>query len=164
MGPFKIFASDLENLTPGRELESEVQAFKNMQSFFSFFFLAILFLHNTQLYPKVLNAFIHATITRHALERKVFQVDSFQMTAMWQGSFKGLKKVTHFEISSDRIKDTSRILFVYVLSLTQWPLKSSLDQFVTNGTGDLWLVEYHKEFEDNVCRTSVYSNLACNLA
>lgn len=66
VGPYKIFAADLQNLAPGREVESEV-----------------------------VNAFIHATIVRSQEEsgKQLYLVDSFQMTAMWKGSFRGLNKL-----------------------------------------------------------------------
>nr|XP_040025098.1 uncharacterized protein LOC120813009 [Gasterosteus aculeatus aculeatus] len=54
VGPYKIFATDLQNLAPGRQLESEQQK---------------------------------------ETESQFFLIDSFQMTAMWQGSFRGLRKL-----------------------------------------------------------------------
>ncbi|XP_034540593.1 sentrin-specific protease 2-like [Notolabrus celidotus] len=66
VGPYKLFARDLQNLAPGRELESEV-----------------------------LNAFIHVIIQKLQQERlkRFYLVDSFAMSALWHGSFQGLKKV-----------------------------------------------------------------------
>ncbi|XP_062340564.1 uncharacterized protein LOC134038918 [Osmerus eperlanus] len=65
VGPYKIFAAGLQNLAPGKEVESEV-----------------------------LNAFIHAVIGRQdPTESRAFLVDPFQMTAMWQRSYRGLTKL-----------------------------------------------------------------------
>ncbi|XP_034534156.1 sentrin-specific protease 1-like [Notolabrus celidotus] len=66
VGPYKLFARDLQNLAPGRELESEV-----------------------------LNAFIHVIIQKLQQEslKRFYLVDSFAMTALWHGSCRGLKKV-----------------------------------------------------------------------
>lgn len=50
--------------------------------------------NSTNVVFKVMNAFIHCALekVRGQLEKK-FYVDSFQMTAIWQGSYRGLNKV-----------------------------------------------------------------------
>lgn len=89
---------------------------------------------------KVVNAFIHAVIEKlhEKSARRFFLIDSFQMTALWQGSFRGSSKVTIFQHVF--IHDCNKLFTdnVYVLSLTQWPMTSLLDLYVTTGTGHLW--------------------------
>jgi len=45
-----------------------------------------------QLSFKVLKAFIQLVMPKQSAGRQIHLIDSFQMTAMWQGSFRGLKK------------------------------------------------------------------------
>ena len=68
------------------------------------------------------NAFIHAVVKLQE-ETEFYLIDSFQMTARWQGSFKGLNKLTVIKICSYMIaihtSIHSFIMCVYVFSLTQ---------------------------------------------
>ena len=95
IGPYKVFAADLQNLAPGKEVESEVNTVCCLKPFHLHASIYLMGNVTTQFPLKVLNAFIHAAIAKlEPTKGKIFHVDSFQMTAMWQGSYRGLTKVS----------------------------------------------------------------------
>ncbi|XP_056290593.1 uncharacterized protein LOC130206579 isoform X2 [Pseudoliparis swirei] len=66
LGPYKLFTTDLQNLAPGRELESEI-----------------------------INAYL-LWVTRK-IKSKVKVIDSFEMTAIWDGTSRGLRQLDVME-------------------------------------------------------------------
>lgn len=96
IGPQKIFFADINKTAPNNELESKVR-YSAIEIVHIKFSLPLLIPHCFDSLFKVINAYMRLLVRRHNEQSKeqTFQIDTFEMTSIWNGKKSKLKVGLH---------------------------------------------------------------------